>query len=62
MMLPLTTMFVFGPYSMKKFGKLRHRDAHVRAGVPVPAGVEVDAAAAYHLHRHQEVRRLEPGA
>ena len=62
MMLPLITMLVFGPYRQKKFGKPGHRDAEVRAGVAVPLLVQVDAVAALHRHRREELRRLVAGA
>ena len=37
-------------------------DAEVRPGVAGPVLVQVDAAAAGHRHRGEELRRLEPGA
>ena len=62
MMLPFTTMFVFGPYIRNRFGKPGHRETEVGACVAGPPLVEVDAADARDLHRREELRRLEAGA
>ena len=62
MMLPLITMFVFGPYSRNRFGNSGHGEPEVGPGVAVPPLVEVDAVAPMHPHRRQELRRLEAGA
>ena len=62
MMLPLITMFVFGPYIRNRFGKLRDREAEVGPGVAAPLLVEVHPADAGDRHRREELRRLEPGA
>ncbi len=61
-MLPLMTMFVFGPYRQNRFGKPGIVMPEVGARVAVPLLVEVDSAATRHLHRREELRRLEPGA
>ena len=61
-MLPLTTMLVLGPYSMKKLGKFGATMPEVGPGVAVPLLVQVDTVATGDAHRREEARGLEAGA
>ena len=62
MMLPLITMFVFGPYIRNRFGNSGDREPEVGTRLAVPARVQIDTVTPVHRHRRQELRRLEAGA